>query len=236
MKKMCMYLLVVLGLTAATAHADRRQFVWTYQYATIAPGVSELELYQTTKLDRFDSWEYRVEIEHGLTPVWDFSLYQIFIQPEGEAFRWDAFQVRTRYRLAPAGILFFDPLLYLEYSRKTDLAKQNKLELKLILGKHFNRYVLAVNPVYEFYWAPGEPVHELGYDIGLGYEFSYSFSLGVETSGRFKFKDTETESSFYIGPTISFASGNIYYTLGYVVGLSDSGNDGRVRFLLGVEL
>lgn len=226
---------LVLAMAAPSVIADRRKYVWTYGTQTMPEKTSELEFYQTTKLAETDSWEYRIEVEHGLTPRWDFSVYQIFTQGEDEGLKWSAFQFRTRYRLTQPGTVFGDPTLYLEYQRKTDLTAQNKAEAKLLLGHDFDRVNIAVNPVYEFFWAPGDPVHEIGLDVGLSYEFSYRFSAGVESTSRREFlKDADDEVGSYFGPTISFASGTVYYVVGYAWGLTDDSDDARVRFLMGV--
>ena len=237
MLKRIVILLLVTLFVAPSLFADRRKYVWTYQFATIAPGAAEMEFYQTTKISETDSWEYRIEIEHGLSPRWDLSVYQVFAQKQDEDFKWDAFQIRTRYKLAEAGKYFLDPLLYLEYRRKIDLSAQNKFEGKLILGRDFDRVNLAINPVYEFFWAPGDPLHELGLDLGLSYELSYKLSVGVESSSRSKFIDGlgDTQSS-YLGPTISLATGSMYYTFGYTWGLTNDSDDARARFLMGVDL
>jgi len=230
----CTFLIVTLN---SNANADRRRFVWTYEPVLQVPDGADLEFYQTTRIDETDNWEYRIEIEHGLSHRWDFSIYQIFAQKEGEPFKWDAFQLRTRYRLSAIGKVPFDPILYLEYRRKLDLKEQNKLEGKLLLGKNFNEISLAVNPVYEFFWAPGEPINEIGLDIGLAYSPSYRFSLGVESATRHEFvKNSDDETSSYFGPVISLASGPIWYSVGYVWGLNDYSDDARVRFLMGIQL
>lgn len=237
MLKLIFVTALALLMAVPTVMADRRKYVWTYQYVTIAPEATELEFYQTTKLDKTDSWEYRIEIEHGLTPNWDLSVYQIFVQKEDSSFKWDAVQIRTRYRLAEPGTYFLDPLLYLEYNRKIDLKRQNKLEAKLILGRDFGRWNLSVNPVYEFFWAPGDPVHEAGLDIGLSHELSYKLSIGIESTSRIEFvKNAENEKSSYLGPTISFASGNVFYTLGAAWGLTDHSDDARVRLIMGIGI
>lgn len=222
---------------AGSASADRRKYVWTYGTGMMSPDESELEFYQTTKIDDANSWEYRIELEHGISPRADLSVYQIFTQADGGSFKWDAFQIRTRYRLAEPGTVLFDPVLYLEYSRKLDLKKQNKLEGKLLLAKDFDKVNLAVNPVYEFFWAPGDPVHEVGLDAGLSYELSYKFTLGLESTTRYEMlKNEDDETSSYFGPTFSFATGSVYYTVGYAWGLTDDSNDARVRFILGAHL
>lgn len=237
MKSKLILITMILLMAAPSLMADRRKYVWTYQFATIAADAAELEFYQTTKLDKTDSWEYRIEIEHGLTDRWDMSIYQIFAQEEGESFMWDAVQVRMRYKLARSGEYFVDPLLYLEYNRKIDLKKQNKFEAKLILGKDFERVNIAINPVYEFFWAPGDPVHEIGVDAGISYEVSYKLSLALESTSRIEYiKNADNQKSSYFGPTISVASGPIWYSFGYAWGLTDDSNDARARFLMGVDL
>ena len=236
MKQLSFALALATLLWADNSLADRRKYVWTYQYGTIAKDASELEFYQTTRLAEMDRWEYRIELEHGLSPKWDLSIYQIFAQEESSSLKWDAFQIRTRYRLAEPGQFPLDPLLYLEYQRKTDLKEPNKAEVKLVISRDFNRVNLALNPVYEVAWAPGKPEHEAGIDIGLSTELSYKLSVGVESVTRLEFADNETETASYFGPTISFAGGEVYYSVGYVWGLTDESDDARVRFLLGVGL
>jgi hypothetical protein len=236
MKSLSLIILAVL-LCVPQANADRRKYAWTYQFATIEPNATELEFYQTTKLSTTDKWEYRLEVEHGLTPRSDIAVYQIFSQAEGGPFKWDAFQIRGRYKLAEAGQLWVDPLIYLEYNRKTDLTKQNKLEAKLILSKRIGSWDVSANPMFEFFWAPGEPIHEPGLDLGVSYELNYRFTMGLESVSRWKYQDgADDKHSSYFGPTISLASGSVFYTVGYLAGLTDDSDDTRVRFLMGVRL
>jgi len=61
------YIIFLLLACTANALADRRNYVWTYQYRTMPKEGTEFEFYQTTKLSNPDSWEYRIELEHGLT-------------------------------------------------------------------------------------------------------------------------------------------------------------------------
>jgi len=235
MKQVLLIFFIVSIILIQSLFADRRSYVWIYQYMTMPKGNTELEFYQTTKISTLDAWEYRIEIEHGFTDRWDFSVYQIFSQKEGDAFKWDAVQFRTRYRFGQPGQYFLDPLLYFEYNRKIDLKKPNKAEAKLILAKQLDRVNLAINPVYEFFFAPGAE-HELGLDMGLSYEFSPMFIAGIETTSRMEFEDDETEIGSYVGPTVSFASGEWWYSIGAAFGLTEHSDDVRVRFLLGIGL
>jgi len=227
--------LIVLTMIAmsSSAFADRRNYVWTYQYITLPKAVTEIEFYQTTKFKDTDIWEYRMEIEHGLTSRWDFSVYQIFKQYENGALSWDAVQFRTRYRFGEEGQYLLDPLLYLEYNRKINSHKQNKLEAKIILAKTVSKFNLALNPVYEIFFAP-DINHELGLDVGISWEFHPSLILGLESTSRIEFEDIETKVGSYFGPTVSFASGKWWYAIGAAVGITKDSDDARVRFLMGV--
>lgn len=213
--------------------ADRRNYVWTYQYLTMPKGETELEFYQTTKLRVFDEWEYRIEIEHGLTNHWDFSVYQIFKQREKESFLWEAVQFRSRYRFGEEGQYVLDPLVYIEYNRNLDLKKQNKLEAKVILAKTISKFNCAVNPVYEYSFAPGTN-KEAGVDVGLSWEFHPVFIIGIESTSRIEPARGEKEVASYFGPTISLASGKWWYSLGVGFGVTEDSDDARIRFLMGI--
>lgn len=235
MRRLALFLALLFSILTADSMADRRNYVWTYQYLTMPKNATELEFYQTTMLSEIEKWEFRFEVEHGLTDYWDLSVYQIFSQLEVNDFTWDAVQLRTRYRFGEEGRWFLDPLLYLEYNRKVDLKLPNKLEGKLVLAKTDSNFNLAINPLYELFFAPGTK-HELGIDAGFSWQFHPSFVAGMESTSRFEVEDGETVTSSYLGPTVSFASGNWWYTAGVVFGLTDESDDARIRFLMGVEL
>jgi hypothetical protein len=226
---------VLILVLCATSFADRRAYVWTYAYQTMPAGATELEFYQTSKLREVDQWEYRIEIEHGLTRRWDMSIYEIFKQDEGGSLSWDAVQWRTRIRFGEEGQYFMDPLLYLEYNRKTDSSKPNKYEAKIILAKTIDRFNMAINPVYELFAGPGTE-HEVGLDAGFSWQFHPKLIAGFESTTRMEFEDDETETSSYFGPTISFASGTWWYAAGFAMGLTDGSDDARIRFLMGIDL
>ncbi len=235
MSKKFVILLLIIVVLCGSASADRRNYVWTYQYMTMPEGQTELEFYQTTKLKMVDSWEYRFEVEHGFTDRWDFSVYQIFSQPENGDFKWSSVQLRTRYRIGEEGQYLMDPLLYFEYNRPIDLKSRNKVEAKLILAKTFDKWNISINPLYELFFAPGQK-HELGVDAGLSYQFHPKFVAGAEFVSRFESEDGEKETAVYAGPTLSFASGHWWYSMGVIFGLTDDSDDARVRFLMGVGI
>lgn len=227
--------LLLLLFSVQTATADRRFYVWTYQYQTMPKDNTELEFYQTSKLREVDQNEYRIEIEHGITSRWDASLYEIFVQNQGASLKWDAWQLRTRYRFGEVGQYVMDPLLYFEYNRKTDPHAPNKLEAKLILAKTVNRWNVALNPVYEYFFAP-DSKHEIGLDVGTSWEFHPKFVAGIESTTRMEFEDGESETQGYFGPTVSYASGGFWISMGVAAGVTDESDDARVRFITGIDL
>ena len=225
--------IAVLGLGSA-AHADRRNYAWTYQYMTMAKRATEIEFYQTTSFGSRDFWEFRLELEHGFTERWDFSVYQIFAQVEGGNLLWDAVQFRTRYRFGEEGQYLLDPLLYLEYRRKLDSRRPHKLETRLVLARTISKFNVALNPVYELFVAPGVE-HEVGLDVAACWEFNPAISVGFESVSRLELKGEDTELASYLGPAVSFASGNWWYTIGLGVGLTADSHDARARFLMGIR-
>ncbi len=228
-------LCATLSLTATSARADRRFYVWTYQYQTMPQGNTELEFYQTSKLREVDQNEYRIEIEHGLTSRWDASLYEIFAQNEGGSMVWDSWQLRTRYRFGEVGQYFMDPLLYLEYNRKTESTSPNKLEAKFILAKSVEKWNLSINPVFEYFFAPESEI-EAGFDIGGSYEFHSKFVAGLESTTRVEFEDEENVTASYFGPTISYASNGFWLSCGVAAGITEESDDARVRIITGIDL
>lgn len=229
---------VVLFFMSQPSLADRRSYVWTYEYQTMPKGMAELEHYLTLKLPDFDeqdihNWEQRLEVEFGITDRWDISIYQIFEQQGGGSLKYSAFQLRTRYRLFEAGALLFDPLLYFEYKRSANLKAPNKLEWKLILARDLGAFNLAFNLIESLYFGGIDAEFQSEYAFGSSYELVPAFKLGMELFGNFKSGD---EASHYLGPTVSFASGKLWYTVGAGLGLSDTSNDFRIRALLGIGL
>ncbi len=237
MYKKILVTVILSLLVASSVFADRRKYVWTYQSATTLKDHAELEFYQTTKIDLTNSWEYRIELENGLTDNLDLAVYQIFSQEENAPFKWEAFQIRMRYRFVERGKFFLDPVFYLEYRKKTDGELQDKIEAKLLLGKDFSKSNFSINPVYEYKWNHGDAMNEIGLDVGISYSPSFKLSIGLESTTRYEMiNNADNKTGSYFGPTISFASGSFYYTFGYAAGLTDDSNDARARLLIGISL
>ncbi len=229
-----MLILILLGVNSASA--DRRSYVWTYEYQTMPRGESELEYYLTTKVPDLNrtkdknTWEHQVEYEYGLTDRWDISVYQRWQQTNTQSddkFEYTGTKVRTRYRFGEKGMYPLDTLLYLEYIRPDGSDAPEILEGKIILAKDFGRYNVAYNQILKA-GINNEGGNENEYACGLSYEFSPSWKVGLESTGNF------TEDKFYIGPTVSWASEKFWVGAGVLRGLNDRSDDLRFRLIVGI--
>lgn len=227
-------LLLILGFMH-TAYADRRGYVWTYEYMTMPKGQAELEYYLTTKVPDMhnygdkNSWEHQAELEYGLTDHWDISIYQRWQQTNtrtDDKFEYTGTKLRSRYRLGEKGMYPLDMLLYMEYKRPDDSDAPDAFEGKLVLAKDIGRFNVSYNQIIEAdINNNGEIEHE--YAAGLNYEFSPTWKLAIESTGNL------TEDKYYIGPTVSWANPRFWVGLGVMRGLNDRSDDLRARLIMG---
>lgn len=233
-----MSVVAVLGLHANTALADRRGYVWTYEYMTMPKGGMELEYYLTTKVpdmsnySKKNTWEHQAEFEYGITNRWDVAAYlrwQHTNTDTMDTFEFTGSKLRTRYRFAEKGQLPIDILAYLEYKRPDGSSPDDSLEGKLILAKDIGRFNLAYNQIIEQpLRQPDPPVHE--YSAGANYEFHPVFKAGLESHGNY------SSSKYYLGPTISLAHEKFWVAFGFLAGLNNRADDFRSRLIAGIPI
>jgi len=243
---------VTLGALTTPAHADRRSFAYTYEYQTMPEGETELEIYSTQSRDELTGpagkdFELKLEIEHGITERWDFSIYHVFAQRIGiddadsEPFHFKEIQLRTRYRFAERGELPVDMLLYVEAVKEFG-AGVYEGEVKGIFARDFDRLTAVANLIgaVEFGPAVDEPEVELGYAAGVSYEVIPEWKLGVESWGEMPLEGEEGEDpelAAWVGPAVSWAPAHSFWittTAGF--GVTDAAAELEVRALLGVHL
>ena len=229
-----MLFLVLLGVNSAKA--DRRSYVWTYEYQTMPKGHSELEYYLTYKVPDFhkydnkNTWQHQVEYEYGLTDKWDISVYQRWQQTntaQEDKFEYTGTKLRTRYRLGEKGMYPLDTLLYLEYIRPNSSDEAEILEGKLVVAKDFGKFNVAYNQILKV-GINDKGGNENEYALGLNYEFNPRWKIGLESTGNY------TEDKYYLGPTVSWASEKFWVGLGALRGLNDRSDDIRVRLIVGI--
>lgn len=236
-KKLAFYSLALLFcvVLVSDANADRRSYVWTYEYATMPRGEAEIEYYNTLEFPdtadaKVSTWKHLFELEYGITDHWDVSLYQNFKQTNTAAantMSYDGFKVRTRYRIGERGLYPVDSLLYVELQNPNDMSKNSLFEGKIILAKDFGKVNIAYNQIYKREFK-NNATAENEYSAGVSVEFTPAFKLGLEGKGNY------TSGKHYLGPTVSFAGRDLWLNLGVVKGTSSNADQIQARLLFGI--
>ncbi len=238
MKKVA-FVLAHAALTLFILHsvclADRRAYVWTYEYMTLPRGGAELESYTTLSTPDADTFkgitstEQQLELEVGMTDRFDFAIYQVFGQKPGSDLRYEGFKFRARYRFGEKNMYALDPLVYVEYKGKPDFSEHG-MELKLVLAKDVGNLNFALNPIVEIEEEDDKWETELEYAAGLSYGLADGLlRLGVEAKG--------SEHGHYLGPVVSHGREHAWVALGSAVKISDidAGNpELQIRMIVGV--
>lgn len=235
MKILVLSLMYLLLNFTSDAYADRRSYVWTYEYMTMPKGMTEIEYYLTTIVpdthkSNVNTWKHWLELEYGITNHWDIAMYQQFKQSNksnGADFEYDGFKIRTRYRIGKKDQFPLDSLLYLEYIRDDDFSKPDALEGKIILAKDVDKFNFAYNQILkQELESGGETEHE--YAFGANYKICPTFKLGLESKGNY------TKEKYYLGPVVSLSAKRFWASFGAVFGLNDRSDDIQTRAIIGV--
>ncbi|MEO6773039.1 MAG: hypothetical protein ABI467_08440 [Kofleriaceae bacterium] len=206
-------ILGVLASAAGDAHADRKDFTNTYEYATTPEGHVEVELWHTELRDSWDvhtpqRFEQRIEVELGLTDHWDIAMYTFFREVAAEdptvaaPLSFHAVHVESRYRIAERGELPVDTMLYLELAKEFGESAY-EIESKLILARDFGPVTVALNLIDEATVGNDVPggENELGFALGATYELTPKLHLGAETWANHGDDGTRWSA----GPALAFA-------------------------------
>jgi hypothetical protein len=234
--------LLLAALVAPAARADRRTLIRAYEYMTQPKGNLELEIWNDIEAPVAGGFDQattvnRIELEYGLTDHWDLALYHVFEQAPGEAFRFDSWRLETRYRLFEKNVLPVDIELYFEVERPADFTAPWEIEEKVILERDLGpRFALVANLVSEQKPFHGDQGWEWEIDVGARYEVVPQLRLGAEFWTIQEVAGGVTEGSYYLGPSISFASSKIWLQIGAGFGLGDTSGSTFVRSVLGINL
>ena len=228
--------ILLLSLLIITLiNADTRRYVWTYEYVTMEPGKAELEHYLTFQgNDRMHTKDavkviHNLELEIGMNERFDVGIYQNFSQNPGDAFQYDGYKMRMRYRMGEKGQYLADPLLYFEYKGNTDFSK-HVYEGKLILARDFGSVNAAINPVFEIEAEDGKTEIKWKYNAGLSIRLHSLLSLGLESRGN--------QHHQYIGPVISHGKEGLWIALGSafaITNVSTGVNPFKIRMIMGIH-
>lgn len=230
------YIIIALVLLTNIVRADKRSYVWTYEYKTMEAGEVEFEHYLTLSTPLSDSFKgvtttnHNIELEIGMNDRFDFALYQVFSQTPSSSFLYKGYKMRFRYRFGEKGDYMMDPLLYFEYKGKPDFSEHG-LEGKLILAKDIGKVNIALNPVLEFEYEDSGWESEIKYNAGISYKIGWLLRFGIEARG--------SKNGHYIGPVISHGTGKAWVAFGSAIAVTDIKNNKpqlMLRMIMGINL
>lgn len=183
----------------------------------------------------------RTEYEYGLTNGFQISAYANYAwlhdAPGAAHIRFNGVSAEAIYRIWDAYTHPFGLALYLEPAIGPN---SREIEAKLLLQKNFldDRLVLAANAVLAHEWerqdadpaAPPGSVDatrhwgkgtELKLLLGAAYRFAPSWSAGAEFEAKREFdglliweRSAAAADSFFLGPTLHYATAGYFVTLG----------------------
>ena len=232
-----------LAILAATllwlpsAQADRRDYVWNYQWQTMLQGRLELEWYFDYRMKDFEdsgaaTHRHQLELEYGITDRWDVAAYAVIQDPDDGTdtdYEVGKIKLRTRYRFGEEGQYWMNPLLYLEYQRAVDGSGADIGEVKLILDRSFGRFDTVLNFVWEGRLDKGgdDEWKVLG---GVGYQVSEAFHAGIEAG----YTHEGAKDKLAVGPTLAWTlTDRIWVGVGVLFAVESDARDLEARSIVG---
>jgi hypothetical protein len=226
--------LIAVGCLAvpATASASDRQFAYTYNTTTLAPGQLELEPQTTFGVGRDDFYfrmDHRFELETGFTDSLQGAIYFNVsatteqTRPAGATasvreteVEWKGVSLELKGKLSDA---VADPVGFGLYFEPTISTTEGELEVKVLLDKRAGDFYFAYNLVGEWeieFAAPGEAEHEFAieHDLGLAGYVRDDVTLGGEVRNVSLFEAGAgfESSTFFAGPAVGFRQKRFFAT------------------------
>lgn len=238
MRRACLASLFALGAASFTspAAATIRSFVYTQESHVLAPGQSELEPWTTYRVGRsryYSALDARLELEHGLTPGLQLSLYWNF-RTETQDVVTDALtrqlsrvtaselasaSAELKYQLSDPAADALGSALYLE----TTLGpRESELEARLIVDRSVGSWLFAGNAVAELELEPlrGPEGSELETALVLSpiasaaYLLPHGASLGLELRAPIGVSGDQKSATLFGGPVARIADDGMWAALG----------------------
>jgi hypothetical protein len=249
--------LILAGVLAvggsSAALADERFFTYVYESEVLPKGRWEFEQWLTYRKgfpegDRNFAqhlWDFREEIEYGLTERLSTSLYlnfrgeQIVARtaglPDSSKFDFKGVSAEFKYQLLnpntqPVGIaLYFEP---------TYNGNEQELEYKAIFSKNIgDKWVLAANVSYEQEWERENGVTEkesvLEFTAGVAYRLTPHWSVGLEGRRHSVYEGIGLEdhlgTGWFVGPNVHYGSSRWWATLSVMPQITGHPSDGGIN-------
>ena len=234
----------LLTIFCEVSEAGRR-FTYVYEAKVAKKGEIELENWVTWKSGPNDQngFDFRHEIEYGVTDRFQLALYVADWQVADNAARYQNTALEAIYQLTDPSKAFLGSALYGEVKLGD---QQFKLETKGILQKNIGPLVLAYNATLEAEWEGAnlqsldENYGKLEQSAGASWKFSDNIKVGGEFQQKFYLKESwsvPTQNVVYAGPNVALEYGRYFATFtGMVQATGVSGQpDFQLRTIFGVE-
>lgn len=253
MNKKLLCTLAILISCLAAARADERFFTYVYESDVLPKGKWEFEQWLTyrkgfTGGDRNFTrhiWDFREEIEYGLTERLSVALYLNFRNDQSVArtpgfsdsskFDFKGVSAEFKYQLLnpnnkPVGLaLYFEP---------TYNGNEHELEYKAIFSKNVgDSWVVAANVSYEQEWEKEDGVTKkesvLEFSAGAAYRINPHWSVGLEARRHSVYEgialNDHLGTGWFVGPNVHYGSSKWWATLTVLPQVSGNPSDGGIN-------
>jgi hypothetical protein len=218
----------VASMCAAHTYADERLFTYSYEAEVLPKGGLEFEQWVTHRRDKadgvFSRWDFREELEYGLTDRLTTALYLNFRDTtettetvEAHDFEFKGISSEWKYQILNPNT---KPIGLLGYGEITYNGSELELEEKLILQKNFGeRWVTVFNAILEqeWEWEGDDEERELAVEFtaGVSYRLNKNWALGIEGRHHRVYADFDDEiaKAWFVGPVVHYGSGKWWGTL-----------------------
>lgn len=216
------------SLLLPNSNADERLFTYSYEAEVLPKGGVEFEQWITHQRDKkegvFSRWDFREELEFGLTERLTSALYLNFRDTsqrvggmEDHEFEFKGVSSEWKYQFLnpntkPIGLLGYGELTY----NGTEL----ELEEKLVLQKNFGeRWTAVLNATVEEEWEWEDDAEEREFTVeftaGIAYRLNKNWAVGVEGRHHRVYEDWHEElgHAWFVGPSLHYGSSKWWGTL-----------------------
>jgi len=215
-------LVAALISLALTASATERYFTYTYEPETLPKGVWETEQWVTLRAIRnatvgqedYNRWEFRHELEYGVTDNYSLSLYlneslTNFRQTDNghhiSHLEFDGVSLENRYMVLNPADHKVGLTLYLE---PTFDEHETELEQKIILGQRFGDWKWALNLTHATEWSDDYHDTEGEFEVSAGItrRIAQNWYLGLEARDHNELPDYRIweNTAVFLGPVVTY--------------------------------
>lgn len=200
------FALSLLVLLAPAARAQDNYEIQVYEYETVEPGHTMVELHSNFTIDGTKTVQdgllptnhaehETIEITHGFTDWFETGFYIFTSERSGQGVQWVGDHIRPRVRIPkkwnwPVGLSLSNEVGYQRRQFATDTWTW---EMRPIIDKQLGRWYLSFNPTFDKS-LHGETVHQ-GFVFSPNLKVSYDFTKKV--TGGFEYYGS-------VGPATEF--------------------------------